>query len=240
MPDGHIRGFYIVPEARQPLGTIILPAEGDRWMVTLSGPRGQAPPNDVTGFVDFTRDLPHDGPHKWLSTAQAVGRPVGFRHTTNRRRRYDRAARHRTGLLVVGDALCALNPVYGQGMSAAALNAVALHRELAGARATPATHRLQRAVLRSSRGAWQVATGADGAMPGANGNALRTGVGGRVVNWYLDRVSERVPGDPVVCRAFRDVFSLLAPPSSLLTSPRVLHRTLLRSPVQTPPDLPTP
>ncbi|MFD9702433.1 tryptophan 2,3-dioxygenase family protein [Lentzea sp. NPDC059081] len=228
-----LRGFYIVPDAGQPFGTIVLPAENGRWLVTLSGPKGQEPPTDVAGFVDFVSRLPHDAPYKWLSGATAVGRPVGYRHTGNRRRRYDRTARTQHGLLVVGDALCALNPVYGQGMSVAALNAVALSGVLAKARTAPAAHVLQRAVLRSAGSAWEVATGADSPMPGVTGNAVRTGVVPRLLDWYLERVREHVPGDPVVCGAFSEVLFLLSPPRSLLTSAQVVRRSLLRPPVRT-------
>ncbi|WP_423509422.1 tryptophan 2,3-dioxygenase family protein [Streptomyces xinghaiensis] len=238
-PAGDLRGFYIVPDAGQPFGAIVLPAEGDRWLVTLSGPRDQAPPTDPEGFADFADRLPHPAVHKWLSTARPVTRPVGYRHTANRRRRYDRLGRDGTGLLVVGDALCALNPVYGQGLSVAALSAVALRKELAGGRVPPA-HALQRAVLRSSRPAWDVATGADSPMPGATGNAVRSGPVARLLDRYLARVRDRVPGDPVVCTANRDVLFLLTPPRTLLTSPRVLRRALLTTAVPTPRDLPTP
>ncbi|MBW4721397.1 FAD-dependent monooxygenase [Saccharothrix sp. SC076] len=236
-PGNDLRGFYIVPDAAQLLGAIILPAEGGRWMVTLSGPRGQAPPTDPDGFVDFARALPHDAPHRWLRAARPLGRPVGYRHTGNRRRRYDRA-RSRTGLLVVGDAACTFNPVYGQGMSVAALNAVSLARMLD--RGFPSTRALQRAVLRSSRDAWDVATAADSPMPGAEGGALRSGFAESLVNRYVGRVRDRVPGDPVVCGAFRDVLFLLAPPSSLLTSPAVLRRALFHPVARTSPELPAP
>ncbi|AOS64502.1 FAD-dependent oxidoreductase [Actinoalloteichus hymeniacidonis] len=230
--DRQLRGFYIVPEAAQTLGAIILPAEGDRWMATLSGPRGQAPPTDPAGFVDFARDLPHQAPHTFLRSARPIGKPVGYRHTGNRRRRYDQG-RDRRGLLVVGDAACAFNPVYGQGVSVAAMNATALERLLTGTRVLPSTHRMQRVILRSSQAAWEIATGADSHMPGAEGNAARTGPLDLLLNRYLDRVRDRVPGDPVVCRAFRDVLFLLAPPSSLLTSYQVVRRSLLH-PVAAP------
>ncbi|MFE9724182.1 tryptophan 2,3-dioxygenase family protein [Streptomyces sp. NPDC005794] len=239
-PPEDLSGFYIVPDAGQPLGAIILPAEGDRWMVTLSGPRDQAPPSGTEDFVDFAGGLPHSAPHKWLSSARPVGRPVGYRHTSNRRRRYDRLGRGHTGLLVVGDAVCALNPVYGQGLSVAALNAVALGKTLAGNRASSA-NALQRAVLRSSRSAWEVATGADSPMPGVTGNAVRSGPVARLLNRYLDRVRAHVPHDPAVCSANRDVLFLLAPPRTLVTSPEVLRRALLSPPPgPTSPDLPTP
>ncbi|MGP2440546.1 tryptophan 2,3-dioxygenase family protein [Streptomyces sp. JW3] len=238
-PAADLRGFYLVPDAGQPYGAIVLPAEGGRWLVTLSGPRDRTPPTDPEGFVDFAGLLPHPAVHKWLSAARPLTRPVGYRHTANRRRRYDRLGRETTGLLVVGDALCALNPVYGQGLSAAALNAVALKHELAGPYA-PSAHALQRAVLKSSGRAWEVATGADSPMPGVTGNAVRTGPVARLLNRYLGRVRDHVPSDPVVCAANRDVLFLLTPPHTLLTSPKVLRRALLSTAVPTSRDLPTP
>lgn len=156
-PPEDLNGFYIVPDDGQPFGAIILTVEGDRWMVTLSGPRDQAPPSGTEDFIDFAGRLPYSTPHRWLRSARPVSRPVGYRHTSNRRRRYDRLRRDHTGLLVAGDALCALNHVYGQGLSVAALNAVALRKALAGDR-TLSANTLQRAVLRSSRSAWDVAT----------------------------------------------------------------------------------
>ncbi len=121
----------------------------------------------------------------------------------------------------------------------AALNAVALRDVLAGGGA-PSAHALQRAVLRSSHAAWTVATGADSPMPGAIGNAVRTGPVARLLNRYLRRLRAHVPSDPVVCAANRDVLFLLNPPHSLLTSPQVLRRVLLRTALPTSRDLPTP
>ncbi|OEV11500.1 FAD-dependent oxidoreductase [Streptomyces nanshensis] len=238
-PPAGIKGFYLVPDPGQPLGTIVLPAEDDRWMVTVSGPRDDPPPTDPEGFVDFASRLPHPAPHKWLSSAEPLTRPVGYRHTMNRRRHYERLGSGFGGLLVVGDAVCALNPVYGQGVSVAAMNAVALTRALADGR-TPSVRALQRAVLRSSGFAWEVATGADNGMPSAAGNALRGGPAIRLLTRYLDRLRAHVASDPVVCAANRDVLFLQAPPHTLVSSPRVLGRVLLRSPVPTPRDLPTP
>ncbi|MCZ9338701.1 hypothetical protein NGM37_13045, partial [Streptomyces sp. TRM76130] len=90
------------------------------------------------------------------------------------------------------------------------------------------------------RSAWEVATGADSPMPGATGNAVRTGPLARLLNRYLGRVRDQVPGDPVVCAANRDVLFLLTPPRTLLTDPRVVRRALLGTARPTPRDLPTP
>lgn len=126
-----------------------------------------------------------------MAEAEPVSPVYGFRATANVRRRYDRPGRRPAGFLATGDALCTVNPVYGQGMSTAAMTAVALRDALADRRRTPTTLRVQRALLRASRQAWDISAGADKRMPGAVGNAARPTLPDRPVGWYLGRVQRR-------------------------------------------------
>src|SRR5690606_15260352 len=141
------------------------------------------------------------------------------------------------GFLAVGDALCTFNPIYGQGMSVAALNAVALRDALADPRRKPTTRRVQRAVLSSSRQAWDISAGADKLMPGATGNAVAPRPGDRAAHWYLGRVQDRYAGDPVVGDAFRSVLSLSAPLTAVF-APAVARAVLFGTPVPTPTEPP--
>ena len=78
------------------------------------------------------------------------------------------------------------------------MSAVALRDALADPRRTPTTRRVQQALLAASRQAWDISAGADRKMPGATGTALDGGPADQVAGWYLRRVQERAPGDPVV------------------------------------------
>lgn len=219
---------YVVPNPRQTVGAVVAPAEEGRWIVTLSGLRGQEPPTDEEGFVEFARRLPHPLVYDWLRRAEPEpGSAVhGFRNTANIRRRYDEPGRRPGGFLATGDALCAFNPVYGQGMSVAAANAVALRDALSTAGARPGVRHVQRAVLESSRQAWDVSCGADREMPGAVGDAARMSPLERPAAWYLARVQRRSAADPVVGAAFRGVLSLTAPVATLF-APRIVRAVLL-------------
>ncbi|MGW6744341.1 FAD-dependent monooxygenase [Streptomyces sp. NPDC055025] len=231
-------GYYFIPGRGQARGGVALPVEGGFHLVTLSGLRGSEPPSDEEAFIDFTARLAHPVLHDWLMKARPESGVHAFRATANVRRRYDRAGRRPAGFLAVGDALCAFNPVYGQGMAVAALGAIALRDTLADPARTPTTRRVQLALLNASRQAWNIASGADRALPGARGDAARTRVVDRPAAWYLARVVERAPGDPVVGEAFRAATSLMAP-VSVLFAPRVV-RAALFGPVRPAPSEPPP
>lgn len=230
-------GYFVIPAPDQTHGGVILPVDDDGLhLVTLSGLRGDAPPTDPEGFEAFAGTLPDAVLSEWLDAAEPQGAAHGFRGTANVRRRYDRPGRRPAGFLAVGDALCTFNPIYGQGMTVAALGAVALRDALADRRRVPTTLRVQQAVSGAAAQAWDISAGSDRNMPGAVGNVVRGRAVERPVAWYLARVQQRAPGDAVVGRAFRRVLALTAPVGVLFT-PEVL-RAVLFAPVARTPDRP--
>lgn len=233
---GDFAGQYIVPNPEQTHAGVVLPIEGGRYLVTLSGLRGEEPPTDEDAFEKYAEKLPHPILRDWLAKAEPESAVHGFRKTANVRRRYDLPGRRPAGFLVTGDALCTFNPIYGQGMSVAAIGAVALREALADPRRTPTTRRVQRALFDASKQAWDISAGADKNMPGARGDAVGTRAADRPAAWYLKRVQERAPGDPVVGAAFRSALSL-AEPLSALFAPPVL-RAVLFGPVRPAPAEP--
>lgn len=234
---GHTPGVYVVPNPAQTYGAVVLPLEDGNHLATFSGLRGDEPPTDDDEYVAYAKRLPHPFVFHWMREAEPQSPVFGFRKTANVRRRYDLPGRRPAGFLATGDALCTFNPIYGQGVSVAAMTAVALRDALADARRTPTTRRVQRALLAASRQAWDISAGSDKNMPGATGNALASRALDRPVSWYLRRVQERTPGDPVVGRAFRSVLSLKAPVSALF-APEVARAVLFGPPAPTPAEPP--
>jgi 2-polyprenyl-6-methoxyphenol hydroxylase-like FAD-dependent oxidoreductase len=108
-----------IPESSR--GLLISPLEGGRWICGLSGRGDERPPGDHLGFLEFCRQARTQTAYQALRAAKLL-QPIiraGFKHS--RRRHFHRLGSFPDGLLPIGDVLCKLNPVYGQGMSVAAL-----------------------------------------------------------------------------------------------------------------------
>ncbi|WP_041819114.1 FAD-dependent oxidoreductase [Streptomyces davaonensis] len=234
--DGETLGYYVYPGPAQPHGGGALPLEDGTHLVIVSGLRGDEPPTGEEEFEAYLKRLAHPLLDRWISEAEPLSTPFGYRRTANVRRRYDLPGTP-AGFLASGDALCTFNPIYGQGMAVAAMSAVALRDTLADPRRTPTTRRVQQALLAASRQAWDISAGADRGMPGVMGNALDGGPADRVAGWYLRRVQERAPGDPVVGRAFRAVLTLSEPVAALFAPP-VARAVLFTRPAPTPVEPP--
>lgn len=114
------------------LGGILLPLEGNRWIVTLAGRHGAKPPDDRDGFLACAQQLRTPTIYNAIKKAEQLRKIVRFGFPASARRHFERLEAFPRGLLPFGDAICRFNPVYGQGMSIAAQEACLLHRLLRG------------------------------------------------------------------------------------------------------------
>ncbi|MEV2275127.1 FAD-dependent oxidoreductase [Nocardiopsis sp. NPDC049922] len=206
-----------------PRGAFLTTLGGDLCAVSLTGVLGDTPPGDLEDFLDFARSLPVPDVYEALRDAEPLGDAATFKFPASVRRRYEAMDRLPSGLLVVGDAACTFNPVYGQGMTMAALQARVLREHVADG-AAPSPRAFYRATRRALDPAWSIATGGDLAFPEVEGR--RTPLV-RFVNAYLDRLRHAAHDDVRLSEAFLRVIGLVDPPERLLT-PSLALRVLRR------------
>ncbi len=157
----HAAGVVIMRSPEVPVGGIALPVEDGGWLIGGVGSGARRPPRDGDGFLRFLDDLPD----RALADLARAGRPMSevalHRQTGNRRHHYERLRAWPDGLLVVGDALCAFDPVYGQGITVAACEAQLLRDALARGMGRGAERRLLRRFAAVTDLPWSIATGED-------------------------------------------------------------------------------
>jgi 2-polyprenyl-6-methoxyphenol hydroxylase-like FAD-dependent oxidoreductase len=200
---------------------VLAAVEGGRHILTLAGIRGDHPPTDPEGFNTFAASLPSGDIAAAIAGAAPVDDPVPFRFPASTRRRYERLRRFPAGLLVIGDAVCSFNPVYGQGLTVAAMQALTLQRLLVNDAADD-PRRYFRTIASVIDVPWDIAVGADLAFAGVPGKRTAKV---RLTNAYLPRMHAAATRDATLAGALVRVIGLKDRPETLLRPGPVL-RTL--------------
>jgi len=191
------------------------PEQGDtckRWVVTFGGFGGDHPEPTLAGIKSRALHCASDAIASVVHESRLLG-PVtryGFPHS--QRRRYENLRRFPERFLVLGDAIASFNPIYGQGMTVAACEALALHASL--------SHGLKRSYRNYFRAAskvidnpWRIAVGADLSLPAVQGKRTKVQ---RAINAYMRALFRAAEHDAKVALAFRRVTQLLARPQTLM------------------------
>ncbi|MEV8531735.1 pyridine nucleotide-disulfide oxidoreductase [Streptomyces sp. NPDC051211] len=210
----------------------LLPVEDGRWLVTLAGTRGAEPGRVAAEFEPFARTARHPLVADLIAGAEPLSEVHLNRSCSNRRRFYERLGAWPAGFVVLGDAVAAFNPVYGQGMTVAAQSAAALRAALRrhGLTGPRLGRTVQRDIGRLVRAPWSITTGQDIRFPGATGRPAP--LAGRLVHGYVDRLSRTAMSSEEALRALFDVMSLAAPPTRLFHPGTI--RTVLAGPARPP------
>jgi 2-polyprenyl-6-methoxyphenol hydroxylase-like FAD-dependent oxidoreductase len=220
--------FYLSRPPHFPRGGVLYPVEGDTWAATLAGTAHDYPPQDEAGFLEFARSLPEPDFYEAIKDAEPLTPVYGYRRTENKLRHYERLPRWPLGYAALGDAVCAFNPVYGQGMTASANAALVLDRCLRAARGgdlAAVTPRFQREVAKTNATPWTLATSEDFRWPTTEGGQPDRMT--RLMHAYMNQVVGLVGERPAVAQSFIEVVQLAAPPT-ILFKPHVLGPVLRR------------
>jgi hypothetical protein len=216
-----VNGIVVLATPPSKRLAVLLAQDDNRWVLTIGGYLGDHAPTDYQGFLQAVRDLPTPDIYNVVKDAEPLGKPVAYTFPANLRRRYDKLTRFPEGYLVTGDALCSFNPIYGQGMTVAAMEAEALSASLSKNRNQPA----QDFFAKTSKiidASWNTAVGSDLSFPQIEGP--RTPLV-RFLNWYIDKVHVAAHQDAQVSIAFLKVINMTAPPPSML-HPRIVWRVI--------------
>ncbi|WP_051854892.1 NAD(P)/FAD-dependent oxidoreductase [Streptomyces sp. NRRL B-1347] len=211
-----------------PRGGVVLAVEHHRWMCSLFGAEGHVPPTDDEGYLDFARSLGNPRLAEQIKCGTREGEIHRYTNPGNEWRLHHKNPRWPERFIAVGDAVCVFNPVYGQGLTVAALEAELLGRLLRQRRAKGAgldglSRTYQRAAARLIQVPWTMASSSD-LMWAPDRQPLSA----RFAHWYNQQVFALAVHDPGVWARFVRVLNMTAPPS-LLFRPAVLAKVVRRA-----------
>jgi hypothetical protein len=198
---------------------VVLYQTEDRWIVSIGGYFGDHAADDDLLFAAYAGSLPTSDIYDIVAHAEPLSDFVSYRYPANLRRRYEELTQFPKGYLVFGDAICSFNPVYGQGMTVAAQEAVLLRQCLEAGDAD-----LARRFFAAAKGAidvpWDIAVGNDLRHPDVQGPRSPKV---RFINWYIGKLHMAARHDAELATAFLRVANLEAAPTLLLSPANVLR-----------------
>jgi len=220
-------GIYPWPLGMKRTG-YIFPIEGNAWMVTLSGCLHDHPPAEEAGFLAFAGSLAKPDIYEAIKDAVPLSAIALHKFPASRHRHYERLSYLPDGLVVLGDAACSFNPIYGQGMTVAALEACTLRTSLQRLKGSIRdtvgfSSDFQKALTRVIRIPWLLAASEDLRYPATEG---KRSFGMSVLQTYTQRVCRLTTSDPFVTQSFYEVLHMLKPPTALFHA-RILFPALL-------------
>jgi 2-polyprenyl-6-methoxyphenol hydroxylase-like FAD-dependent oxidoreductase len=203
-------------------GAALSQVEDDRWLIGMAGYAGTRPGRTPEDLIQRckTEFPPEFGQ---VADNEILGEIRSFRHAESLRRDFKGLTRMPARLVAMGDAVMATNPIYGQGMASAALQASCLSEYLRSGPDLSAPARdffaLQKVVLDV---AWRTAYGGDLALPHVSAPPPR---GHRVVQWINGQVRPASFHDAKIAQQLEETTWLLRHPSSL-AAPATLIRAI--------------
>ena len=212
-------------------GGVLYPVENQTWIVTLAGIGKDYPPTDEDGFLEFARSLRSGEIYEAIKSAQPISPIYGYRRTENRLRHYEKLAEFPENFVVMGDAVCCFNPVYGQGMTVAALANLTLADCLNQQKLNPTNPNLlslsrhfQKQLAQINETPWLMATSDD--LRWSTTIGAKPDFKMRIMHKYIEKVISTACHNNHVHQTFVEVAHMLKPPTALF-APKVLLKVLL-------------
>lgn len=211
-----ILGLFGTPPDVKKTG-YIFPIEGQRWMATEVGYLEDYPTDDEEAYLQFASELERPDFYEAIKDAQPLTPIVTYRFPCHRRRQYEQVKQLPQGFLALGDAICSFNPVYGQGMSACALEVKLLAEMLDNVNRVTGPSadfapRYFHAASKIVANPWLLATNSDFMYPDTGGHRP---IGTKALNWYIKHIFKLCATNKEVCLRFHRVLHFINGPEAL-------------------------
>jgi 2-polyprenyl-6-methoxyphenol hydroxylase-like FAD-dependent oxidoreductase len=227
--DGRF-GSLLTPYPGRPFGGAVLRQEGDRWVVLLAGMVGTEPPLDEDGMIAYAEKFASQDIAAVMRESTPLTEPLKYTYPESTRYHYEHLGKRLDRLLVIGDAYCTFNPIYGQGITIAALEALILRRLLSATEgsATEGTEGSNAGLVRDyfqAAGklvdeAWETSASSDLRFPEVKGKRRR---GAGLINAYGEKFRAAASVDPALGETFLRVANMADKPAKLLSPGTVLR-----------------
>ncbi len=200
--------------------------ENKQWMVTLFGYHGEHPPTEEKGWMEFARSLEKQEVQATISSFTPLSKITMFKFPFTLRRHFEKMRRFPNRLLALGDSVCSFNPIYGQGMTSAAVQAAALEKGLQQCegmnekKRTQSLKRLRKEISKAVEPCWQAVASEDFRHPETVGDKAAAAT---LINWYTYRIHRLSEKDPQIMRRFLQVMHMQKPVNNLFD-----FRTILK------------
>lgn len=205
---------------------VILEVEGNRIAVILTSKNADYASNDIEGYLDFAKSLQSPLIYNTIKDLTPLTPVYGYRNTDNVWHHYESLSRRPENFVITGDAACAFNPIYGQGMSVAAMDAelmANLLAEFSGDKLDGFAAIFQKRLADMLQSPFALATADDLQQPSVEISMPTSGNENPIQKWVLKQIGlyfryliDVCDSDAVVFAGFVRVMNLLEPPTSLL------------------------
>lgn len=196
-----------------PYGAFIQKIEGSRFFVTFSGYANERAPKTNEEFLAYAQKLPVPDVLRFLEQVEPISEIKIHKIPYQVRRRFD-LANVPNGYLVVGDAHCRFDPVFGQGISVAAMEALELQNCLKDSTYLDKgfTKTFHKRISKLIATPWDMAITEAFRHPNINGDrpAIQP-----IKQWYSKKVYQLSAFDPEVYLRLARVMNLIRTPLHL-------------------------
>lgn len=222
-PAGTARPMIQVVDFAKKLGVLAFPVEAGRVLVSVGANAGAGVmPKSHEEMLALLQGLPVPDAYRALKDYRPLTPLAHSRFTASVRRNFDALDKLPEGIAALGDAVASFNPIFGQGMTVAALEAEWLARCLEAN--DPSTQGFVRAYYKGLKPIVDLAW-APPDLEAKRRDPAAQPWGTRFMLWYTERMQATASRSARVSRTIAEVQNMLAPPSDLF-KPSVFWRVL--------------